>query len=149
MTSDPHYLELVEIARRIHAKEFSSVEATKAQLDRIGTVDKKLLSYALLTPEAALSQARDADAEINKGRIKGPLHGVPIAVKDLCFTKGVVTTGGMKIFKDFKPAHDATVVRRLRDAGAVILGKLQTTEGAYADHHPEVKAPLNPWNAAH
>jgi amidase len=149
MTSDPHYLELVEIARRIHAKEFSSVEATKAQLDRIGTVDKKLLSYALLTPEAALSQARDADAEINKGRIKGPLHGVPIAVKDLCFTKGVVTTGGMKIFKDFKPAHDATVVRRLRDAGAVILGKLQTTEGAYADHHPEIKAPLNPWNAAH
>jgi amidase len=74
---------------------------------------------------------------------------VPIAVKDLCYTRGIPTAGGMKIHRDFKPRFDATVVKRLADAGAVLLGKLQLTEGAFADHHPDVPPPVNPWNARH
>ena len=144
-----HYLELTELARRIHAKELSPVEATKSELDRIEKLDGQLRSYVRTTPELALEQARQAEAEIARGDIKGPLHGAPIAVKDLCWTKGIPTTGGMAIYKDFRPDQDGTVVRKLREAGAVLLGKLKTTEGAYADHHPDVPPPLNPWNADH
>jgi amidase len=144
-----YYLELVELTRRMHAKEISPVDATKAELDRIGTLDKSLRSFALVTPEAALEQARQAEAEIGRGDIKGPLHGAPIAVKDLCWTTGVPTAAGMTIYRDFRPTEDATVVKKLRAAGAVILGKLQLTEGAFADHHPDIAPPVNPWNAAH
>jgi amidase len=99
--------------------------------------------------DQALADAHQADNEIGKGSIRGPLHGVPIAVKDLCWTKGVPTAAGMTIHKNFKPDEDGTVVRKLREAGAVILGKLQLTEGAYADHHPKITPPVNPWNKAH
>src|SRR5277367_6507604 len=149
MTSDLHYLELTEIARRLHAREISPVEATTAQLARIERLDGQLKSYAHMMAEAALVQARTAEAEIMRGEIRGPLHGVPIAVKDLCWTRGVPTAAGMSIYKDFRPTEDATVVRKLNAAGAVILGKLQLTEGAYADHHPGIAPPVNPWNAAH
>jgi amidase len=144
-----HYLELLDIGRRIQSKEVSSVEATRAQLDRIQKLDGALKSYATMMAESALEDARRADAEIGKGAVRGPLHGVPIAVKDLCWTKGVPTAAGMTIHRDFKPDRDGTVVRKLRDAGAVILGKLQLTEGAYADHHPKIAPPVNPWNKAH
>jgi amidase len=144
-----HYLELLDIGRRIQSKEVSPVEATRAQLDRIGRLDAKLKSYATLMADQALADARLAETEIGKGNVRGPLHGVPIAVKDLCWTKGVPTAAGMTIYKDFKPDRDATVVRKLREAGAVILGKLQLTEGAYADHHPKITPPVNPWNKAH
>ena len=147
--NDLHYLELVDIGRRIQKKEISSVEATQAQLDRIAKLDGTLKSYATLMGDQALADARQADAEIARGTIRGPLHGVPIAVKDLCWTKGVPTAAGMTIYKDFKPNGDATVVKKLRNAGAVILGKLQLTEGAYADHHPKITPPVNPWNKAH
>src|SRR3984957_4802443 len=143
------YLELVELTRRMHAGEISPVDATKAEIDRIGPLDKWLRSFALVTPEAALEQARQAESEIARGDIKGPLHGAPIAVKDLCWTTGVPTAAGMTIYRDFRPTEDATVVKKLRAAGAVILGKLQLTEGAFADHHPDIKPPVNPWNAAH
>jgi amidase len=150
MANDPLcYLELVELTRRMHAKEISPVEATKAELDRIEVLDKSLHSFALVTPEAALEQAKQAEAEINRGDIKGPLHGAPIAVKDLCWTTGVPTAAGMTIHRDFRPKGDATVVKKLRAAGAIILGKLQLTEGAYAEHHPDIVPPVNPWNAAH
>jgi amidase len=99
--------------------------------------------------EAALIQAHAAEAEIMRGEIRGPLHGVPIAVKDLCWTQGVPSAAGMTIYKDFRPTEDATVVRKLYAAGAIILGKLQLTEGAWAEHHPQIPAPVNPWNAAH
>jgi amidase len=150
MTSEAlYYLELTELTRRMQAKELSPVEATKTELERIGNLDKSLRSFALVTPEAALEQARQAEAEINRGDIKGPLHGAPIAVKDLCWTAGVPTAAGMTIYRDFRPDEDATVVKKLRAAGAVILGKLQLTEGAFADHHPDIAPPVNPWNAAH
>lgn len=147
--NDWHYLELLDIGRQIQAKEISSVDATRAQLARIQQLDGALKSYARLMPDSALADARRADAEIAKGEMRGPLHGVPIGVKDLCWTKGVPTAAGMSIHANFIPDSDATVVRRLRDAGAVILGKLQLTEGAYAEHHPAIKPPVNPWNASH
>ncbi len=103
MTSALHYLELTELSRRIHAREISPVEATTAQLARIEKLDGQLKSYANMMAEAALIQARAAEAEIMRGEIRGPLHGVPIAVKDLCWTQGVPTAAGMTIYKDFRP----------------------------------------------
>jgi amidase len=142
-----HYLELTELAARIRAHEISPMEATRAQLDRIASLDGTLGSYALVMADVAMAQAYAAEAEIAAGRYRGALHGVPIAVKDLCWTKGFPTAAGMAIHKDYRPDEDATVVRRLKEAGAVLLGKLQLTEGAYSDHHPSVTPPKNPWNA--
>jgi amidase len=144
---DLHYLELPELAVRIRAREISPVAVTRAQLDRIASLDGELGSYALVMADVAMAQAEAAEVEIAAGRYRGPLHGVPVAVKDLCWTKGFPTSAGMAIYRDYRPDEDATVVRRLRDAGAVLLGKLQLTEGAYSDHHPSVTPPKNPWNA--
>jgi amidase len=144
---DLHYLELTELAVRMRAREVSPVAVTRAQLDRIAALDGSLGSYALVTADIAMSQAEAAEAEIAAGRYRGPLHGVPIAVKDLCWTKGIPTAAGTAIYKNYRPVEDATVVRRLKEAGAVLLGKLQLTEGAYSDHHPSVTPPKNPWNA--
>jgi amidase len=143
---DLHYLELTELAALIRAREISSVAVTRAQLDRIASVDATLRSYALVMTDVAIGQAKTADREIAAGFYRGPLHGVPIAVKDLCWTKGFPTAAGMAIYKHFCADDDATVVRRLRQAGAVLLGKLQCTEGAYSDHHPSISPPRNPWN---
>ncbi len=149
MATDLHYLSLDEVARRLKARDVSSVEATGALLERIARIDPRLMSYATVTPERALDDARRLDAETAAGRSRGPLHGVPIAVKDLCDTAGVPTAAGMAIRARHVPDSDATVVARLKQAGAVILGKLQMTEGAYGLHHPKVVPPLNPWNAAY
>ena len=150
MTSDElAYLDLVEAGRRIQARQVSSVEVTEAALDRIARLDPRLKCYATLTPNLALAQAREADSEIARGTVRGPLHGVPIAVKDLCHTKGIRTAAGMTIHKDYRPDRDATVVTRLREAGAVLLGKLQLTEGAFGAHHPAIDPPVNPWSPAH
>jgi amidase len=149
MAGDLHYLSLDEVARRLKARKLSSVEATQAMLARIGKVDPKLKSYATLTPERALADAARLDAETAAGTSRGPLHGVPIAVKDLCNTAGVPTAAGMAIHRQHVPHKDATVVARLKQAGAVILGKLQMTEGAYGLHHPTIEPPVNPWNAAY
>ena len=148
-TDGIHYLDLTDLTRRIQAGELSSAEATQASLSRIEALDGTLHSFALVLPEQALAQAREADAQISRGEIKGPLHGAPIAVKDLCWMQDVPTAAGTIVHRGYRPAEDATVVRRLRAAGAVILGKLQLTEGAYADHHPQVTPPVNPWHAAH
>ncbi|WP_419759210.1 amidase [Acidisoma sp.] len=147
--TDLAYLELTEVAGLIQAGELSSVAVTQAMLDRIEALDVTLGSYALVLPELALAQAARADAEIAAGTLRGPLHGVPLAVKDLCWMEGVPTAAGMTLYADFRPDEDATVVTRLQEAGAVILGKLQLTESAYADHHPSVTPPKNPWSAEH
>lgn len=146
-TTDLHYLGLIEVGQQIQARKISPVEVTKAMLGRIAQLDGKLKSYAHLMGDAALADAAAAEKEIGSGKIKGPLHGVPIAVKDLCWVKGAPAAHGMTIHRDFRPSEDATVVARLKDAGAIILGKLQQTEGAYADHHPKIDPPKNPWNA--
>jgi amidase len=149
LKDDLHYLELNDIAHLIHSREICSAEATKNQLERIAKLDGGLKSYACVTSEQAMLAARAADVEIGKGTVRGPLHGVPIAVKDLCWTIDAPTAAGMTIYRDNRPAEDGTAVRKLREAGAVILGKLQLTEGAYADHHPDIEAPVNPWHADH
>ncbi|MGZ5237857.1 MAG: amidase [Caldimonas sp.] len=144
-----HYLEISELARLLASRKVSPVGLTENMLRRIETLDPELKSYARVTPELALEQAPAAERMIGQRRILSQLHGVPIAVKDLCFTKGVVTASGMPLHRDFVPTLDATVVRKLREAGAVLLGKLQMTEGAFADHHPDIAAPVNPWHRDH
>src|SRR6185312_10962588 len=149
MPTDLHYLSLDDVARRLKARTLSSVEVTRAMLDRIAKIDGNLKSYATVTSERALADAAARDAEAASGKRRGPLHGVPIAVKDLCDTAGVPTAAGMAIHRRNIPDRDATVVARLKAAGAVILGKLQMTEGAFGAHHPTIPAPINPWNAAY
>src|SRR5580698_5729066 len=149
MPAPLHYSSLDEVARRLKARQLSSVELTRTLLDRIGRIDPRLKSFATLTPERALADAAARDAETAASKSRGALHGVPIAVKDLCNTEGVPTAAGMKIHRGNIPARDATVVARLKQAGAVILGKLQMTEGAFGAHHPSIPAPLNPWNASY
>ena len=117
-------------------------------LDRVAAVDIDLKSYVTVMPDRALAAARRAEAEIQSGQYRGPLHGMPIGVKDLCYTRGVATASGTKIFSGFVPDFDATVVTRLQDAGAVILGKQTLCEGAFGPYHPELEVPVNPWNPA-
>ena len=148
-TTPLHYQSLMEVSRRIHQGEISSREVTGALLERIDGLDSRLHAFSVLTADQAISAAAAADAEIAAGDVKGPLHGVPIAVKDLCRTRGVRTRAGMPLLNDYIPDYDATAVARLRSAGAVILGKLELTEGAFAFHHPDVVSPLNPWGAGH
>jgi amidase len=141
-----HYQSLQAVARMISSRALSPVDLTRHMLDRIAKVDPVLKAYATLMPESALADAHAAAREITTGKYRGPLHGVPVGVKDLCYTKGVRTMGGTAALRDFVPAYDATVVSKLRAAGAVILGKLNLSEGATAGYNPAMDAPLNPWN---
>ncbi len=144
-----HYLTIMELADLLRGKEVSPVEVTEAMLARIEALDGNLNSYATIMAEQALSEAGTAEAEIAAGRYRGPLHGIPIAVKDLCYTKGIRTMGGAAVLKDHIPDHDATVVTKLRQAGAVLLGKLNLTEGAMGGYNPAFSVPINPWAAGH
>ncbi len=150
MSATPlHYLELTELAEQLRTRALSPVAVTEAMLARIAALDPKLLSYVTVMADTALDEARAAEREIAAGRYRGPLHGVPVAVKDLCDASGVQTSAGMpRVRKNIAPAtRDSTAVTRLRAAGAIILGKLQLTEGAVAHHHPEVPPPINPHHA--
>jgi amidase len=146
---DLHYLGLIEVSERIRRREISSVEVTEALLARIARHEPRLNSILMLLAEQAIEQARTADAEIAAGQWRGPLHGVPLGIKDLHWTKDLPTTGGMELLRDFRATQDATVVTRLKRAGAVILAKLHMTEGALIDHHPAFPRPSNPWSADH
>ena len=141
-----HYRTITQVAERIAAKELSPVDLTSAILERIEQVDGQLKSYATLMTDQAISAARRAENEITSGNYRGPLHGVPIAVKDLCFTKGIRTMGGSKALMDHIPDFDSTVVARFEEAGAVLLGKLNLTEGAMGGYNPALDIPKNPWN---
>ena len=142
-----HYQTISEVGDRLRSRELSSVELTTAILERIEALDGELKSYATVMADSALASARAAEQEIAAGNYRGGLHGVPIAVKDLCYTTGVATMGGAKVLRDFVPDFDGTVVRKLNAAGAVILGKLNLTEGAMAGYNPEFQIPVNPWGA--
>jgi amidase len=147
MTSRPlQFKSLVEVGQMIRQGETTSAGVTQAMLDLITSRDGDLHSFIHLCADRALAQAVTADAEIAVGIYKGLLHGVPIAVKDLCYTTYAPTRAGTTIYKDFVPTFNATVVDRLETAGAVILGKLSMTEGAYTGHHPTIPVPVNPWN---
>ena len=144
-----HYMTLSKISKMIRKKEISSAELTQIILNRITTVDKKLNSYLTTFNEAALATASKLDEELESGKYRGPLHGVPIAVKDLLYTTNAPTTGGHAFKTDFVPSYNATVVNKLDEAGAVILGKTNLTEGAMAGYHPHFKIPVNPWGPYH
>jgi amidase len=145
LPDDVHYRSLGEVAGLLETGEISPVELTQHMLERISALDGRLKSYATVTADRALAAARRAEQEIAAGQYRGPLHGMPIAVKDLCYTAGTRTMGGMAAYRDFVPDFDATVVSRLEQAGAVLLGKLNLTEGAMAGYHPDFAIPVNPW----
>lgn len=144
-----HFASIIELGAAYRAGSLSPVDVAQAMLDRIARLDGALHSYLTPTPEVALAQARTAEAEMQRGQFRGPMHGIPIGIKDLCNTAGVRTTWGSAILKDNVPIDDATVVRKLFDAGAVMLGKLHMTEGAFSVHHPSLPVPQNPWHADH
>ena len=149
MSDQLHYLSISELSKLIETKVISPVEVTKLLLDRIDAIDPELKSYATVMADEALLEAGKAEEDIMKGNYKGPLHGVPIAVKDLCFTKGVRTMGGTAVLENFVPGFDATVVEKFRKSGAVLLGKLNLTEGAMAGYNPRREVPQNPWRRDH
>lgn len=147
MGADIHFLNLTKISAEIRKGALSPVEVTAHMLDRIARLDNRLRSYATVMSASAMAAARQAESEIARGMDRGPLHGVPVAVKDLCFTRDAPTGSGTTIYRNWTPNYDATVVERLKRAGAIILGKLQLTEGATGHHHPDIAAPINPWSA--
>ena len=126
-TSELPFLSAGDLSRLIQSKEVSPVEATEAYLDRIGSLDHRFNSYLTVMREQALADAQQAAEEIASGQHKGPMHGVPVAVKDQFWSKGVRSTGGSRILADFVPDEDATVIANLRKAGAVVLGKTNMT----------------------
>ncbi len=134
------------LGRMLRAGTHSACDLTEAFLSRIEQVDRVTRSYALITQDTARREAEDADAAFRRGIDRGPMHGIPVALKDLVDTAGAVTAAGMGIHANRVPVRDATVVSRLRAAGAIILGKLTLTEGATMAHHADVAAPLNPWD---
>lgn len=144
-----HYDSIAEAAALIERREISPVELTKATLERIEALDSQLHAFITVSADFALRQARLAENEIAAGNYRGPLHGIPYGAKDLIDTEGISTTCGSKILRDRIPAENATVIRRLHDAGAVLLGKLVMTEFAGIGYHPTVVPPRNPWHAGH
>jgi amidase len=146
-SDDLHYLSLLDLSAKLKSGAVTPLAVTEALLARIEKLDGGLKSYTTVLQDRAIEQARTAGDEIKAGFWRGPLHGVPIAVKDLCYTSYAPTSAGMYIHKDFVPSYTSTVVERLERAGAIMLGKLSMTEGAYATHHPKMKTPVNPWNA--
>lgn len=125
------FITITELAQRLRRRELSPVEVTRACLDRIEKLNPVLNAFITVTAELALAEARAAEAEILRGQWRGPLHGVPVALKDLIDTAGVRTTSASALHKDRTPEADAEVVRRLRQAGAVIVGKNNLHEFAY------------------
>jgi len=141
------FLPATELSALIRSGDVSPVEATEAYLDRIGQIDGKLNSYITVCRDEALAEAQQAEKEIAAGNYRGPMHGLPVAVKDQFYTKGIRTTGGSAILKDLVPNEDATVVANLKAAGSVLLGKLNMSEYAMGDafFHP-FGTPHNPWD---
>ena len=142
---------IAEAARQIAAKELSPVELTKACLDRVQALDNRLHAFYHVTEERALAEARAAEAPIMARGPSGPLHGIPIGLKDIVDTKGIPTTCGSKLLQDNIPTEDATCAARLAAAGTVLIGKLTTHE--FADGGPSFDLPApparNPWNPDH
>jgi aspartyl-tRNA(Asn)/glutamyl-tRNA(Gln) amidotransferase subunit A len=152
MTDAPlHDLTLAEASALIRTRRLSPVEYTQALLARTDALEPQLNAYITRTPEAAIESARAAEAEIARGNWRGPLHGIPFAVKDIYDTAGVLTSGHSRICMDRVPTRDATVVAKLRAAGAVLMGKLATHEFAHGGPSFDLPWPpaRNPWNTAH
>ncbi|WP_312430027.1 amidase [Lacrimispora sp.] len=148
LDSQLSFATINDLAKRIQKRELSPVDLTLLALERIQRVNPELNAFVTQTADLAMKQAKQAEKEIMQGKYKGPLHGIPIVHKDLYYTKGIRTTAGSKILKDFVPDYDATVVTKLHEAGAVLLGKVQTHEfAAGMTTSSKYFGPCrNPWN---
>ena len=146
-TDDIHYLSIAETANRIWTDALSPVDVVQAYLDRIDQYDASYNAYQTVFREEALNAARQAEQDIRSGHYRGPLHGIPIGVKDLVYTKGGRTTAGSLVMADFVPDFDATIIEKLQAAGAIILGKTSVHEFAYGPTgvNPHYGTPRNPW----
>ncbi|MET4430665.1 MULTISPECIES: amidase [unclassified Mycolicibacterium] len=145
-TDDLHYLEICEVADLLAGGDVTAQALTQLTLDRIAGVDQRLGSYAFVAAEQAMAQAAQSDERRRAGAARGPLDGIPLAIKDIYDKAGWRTEAGMAARAGQVAATSATVVERLEQAGAVIMGKVHTTEGVYTEHTPPFKAPLNPWD---
>jgi len=150
MATDLHDLSIAELAELIAARKLSPVELTEALIQRVERFDGQTRAFITPTFELARRQARAAETEIAAGKYRGPLHGIPFALKDIYDTEGILTSAHSRIFIDRIPAEDATTTVRLHDAGAVLLGKLATHEMAHAGPSFDLPWPpaRNPWNLA-
>jgi amidase len=134
-----------ETSSLIKAGKLSPVESTRELLRRIDIYDIELNSFVTVCGDYALERAAECEKEIQSGNYIGPLHGIPIAVKDICETKGIRTSVGSKVLQDWVPTRDAEIVKKLKRSGAILLGKLNMTEFAMGLYHPELHRPKNPW----
>ena len=134
------------LASLIESKQVSPVEVVEGYLQRIDDLDFKFNSYITVLWQQALDEARQAEQEILAGNYRGPMHGIPVGVKDQIWTRGIRTTGGARITADFVPGDDATVVARLKDAGAILLGKTNLSEFAITGFTHRFSTPRNPWD---
>ena len=149
--TDPTFLTIAEAARLVAARKISPVELAQAHLKRIADLDPQLNACITVTADLALGQARQAEREIANGRYRGPLHGIPFGLKDIYDTRGILTSGHSKVCANNVPREDAAAVRKLYDAGAVLLGKLATHEFAHGGPSFDLPWPpaRNPWNLEH
>ncbi|MCH7606059.1 MAG: amidase [Chloroflexi bacterium] len=143
--SEPFQLTVAEAAKQIRQGDLSPVTLVQSLLDRIDALEPSLKAWVTIDREEVLSAARQREKDLEQGRPKGPIHGVPVGLKDIYYTAGMKTTACSKIYADFVPGYDATTVARIKDAGGIILGKAVTTEFATGDPSPTI----NPWNPAH
>jgi aspartyl-tRNA(Asn)/glutamyl-tRNA(Gln) amidotransferase subunit A len=148
MAGDLVYLGIEELSRGYRQKSFSPVDAVEAALAQIERENPILNAFLRVGSNQAMADARAADKDIRSGRWRGWLHGIPVSVKDLFFVRGIPTTGGSPLFQDYRPAFDSTVVARLKDAGAVIVGKTNLHELAYGvtNENRHFGACRNPWD---
>ena len=144
-------LTVTQASQALRTKDISAVELTQSYLERIEALNPKINAYITVTAERALDDAQRASDELIAGKARGPLHGVPIGLKDLYETAGIRTTGGSKFHADHIPAQDCPAAQRLREAGTILLGKLNTHEYAYGvtTNNPHYGATRNPWNLDH
>ena len=144
--ADIPFLTAAELSGLIAKKEVSPLEATEAYLDRIDDVDFKFNAYLTVCRREALQAAQQAEDDIAKGNYLGPMHGIPVAVKDQMWSKGIRTTDGSRILADFVPDEDATAVANLKRAGAILLGKTNQPEFALGGGVERFSRPRNPWD---
>ena len=142
------YMSAVDMAQAIRTRKLSPVEVINAVLSRIEWLNPKINAYCTVLIEEARKQAREAETRVMKENELGPLHGIPVSIKDLTLTKGVRTTYGSKIYENFVPVYDAILVERLKAAGAIMLGKTNTPEFGFAGitDNPFFGPTRNPWN---
>ena len=144
---DLHLMTIAELGGLIQSRQLSPVELTRSYLERIERLNPTLGAYITVMSDVASAEADRAEAEISGGAYRGPMHGIPVAIKDIIYTEGVLTSAGSRVLADHVPDYDSTIVERLRASGAVLLGKLNLSEfavGGTIDH--PYGTPRNPWN---